>query len=94
MAQLVKRITLSALNNIEIERGIVLPAGSYAGYERQAGIEQIDRTFWREPEYKIEFTMDQLDRISTSNPANLLLSKVYDVTHFVRMGDLKITERL
>ena len=90
MAQLARRVTLSASNNIEIDRGVVLPAGSYAGIERQAGIELIDRTRWREPEYKIEFTADQLASIGASNTANLL-SVEYDVTQFVRLGQLTVT---
>ncbi len=89
MAQLVKRIILSAFNNIEIERGVVLPAGSYAGTEKQVGIELVDRTRWREPEYKIEFTADQLDSIGASNATNLL-PIAYDVTQFVRGGQLTI----
>ena len=91
MTQLVRRISLSAVDNIAIERGVVLPAGSYAGFERQAGIELADRTRWREPEYKIEFTADQLGRIGTSDATNLLPS-VYDVTQFVRWGQLTVTK--
>jgi hypothetical protein len=90
MAQLVRQIILSAVNNIEIERGVVLPRGSYAGIEKQAGIELVDRTRWREPEYKIEFTADQIDRIGESNTTNLL-PLAYDVTQFVRLGQLTVS---
>jgi hypothetical protein len=83
MTQLARRITLSAPNSIEIGRGIVLPAGSYAGIERQAGIELIDHTRWREPEYKIALTADQFASISASNATNLL-SIEYDVTQYVQ----------
>jgi hypothetical protein len=90
MAQLARRITLSAANNIEIERGIVLPPGSYDGIERQAGLEMVDRTRWSEPEYKIEITADQFARMGANN-AGQLLSIEYDVTKFVRWGQLTVT---
>lgn len=93
MAHLVRRITLSAQNSIEIERGVVLPAGNYAGFEGQVGVELVDRTRWREPEYKIEFTADQIERIRTSSTTNLLPT-VYDVTQFVRLGQLTVTKAL
>ena len=90
MAQLTRRITLSAASDIEIERGIVLPPGSYEGIERQAGLELIDRTRWNAPEYKIEITSDQLARLGAGS-ARQLLSTEYDVTKFVRWGQLTVT---
>jgi hypothetical protein len=84
MAQLARRITLSAPNNIEIGWGVVLPAGTYAGIERQMGIELIDRTCWSEPEFKIEFTADQLASFGATGTANML-SVEYDVTQLVRL---------
>lgn len=89
MAQLTRRITLSAANKVEIERGIVLPPGSYDGIERQAGLELVDRTRWSEPEYRIEMTADQLARIGANNTEQLL-SMEYDVTKFVRWGQLTV----
>jgi hypothetical protein len=91
MTHLVRRIILSASSDIEIERGVVLPAGNYAGFEGQVGVELVDRTRWREPEYKIEITADQIKRIGTSNATNLLPT-VYDVTQFVRLGVLTVTK--
>jgi hypothetical protein len=85
MTQLARRITLSATNNVEIDRGVVLPPGDYAGIERQSGLELIDRTRWSEPEFKIEFTADQLASFGAINIANML-SAEYDVTQLVRSG--------
>ncbi len=89
MTQLARRITLSAANDIEIGRDVILPAGSYAGIERQTGIELIDRTRWSAPEFKIEFTADQLASFGAINTANVL-SLEYDVTQLVRLGQLKV----
>jgi hypothetical protein len=90
MTRLARRVTFSAPNNIEIGRGVVLPAGSYAGIERQTGIELIDRTRWSEPEYKIALTADQLASFGAVNTANAL-SVECDVTQFVRLGQLTVT---
>ncbi len=89
MTQLVRRITLSAADKVEIERGIVLPPGSYDAIERQAGLELVDRTRWSEPEYRIEITADQLARMGAKN-GEQLLSMEYDVTKFVRWGQLTV----
>lgn len=89
MAQLARRVTLSASNKIEIDRGIILPPGSYDGIERQAGLEMLDRTRWSEPEYKIEITALQLATMGANKNGQLLPTE-FDVTKFVRAGQLTV----
>jgi hypothetical protein len=62
---------------VEIEPGIILPAGSYAGESREIGVPTLPgQTNWTRPDYLLEFTAKQLAAMGAKNTENLALNMI------------------
>ncbi len=81
---------LEATHAVELELNVVLPPGFYAGTEIRIGLETTSGVSWTKPEYTIELTADQLASIGVRISPNVTSAK-YDVTTFVRSGELTVT---
>ena len=68
-----------------------MPPGYHAAIEIRTGLETMSGDVsWTEPEYKIEFTADQLAKIGAKGAASRIFVR-HDVTKFVRLGQLTPT---
>jgi hypothetical protein len=80
-------ITLIASEKVEIEPDVVLLAGQYQGHAKQIGVYMLGgKLEWTAPEYKLSLDAKQLKELGV-DPGNLL-SVEYDVTKFVKSGQL------
>jgi hypothetical protein len=83
-------VQLIAAAPVELEPGIVMKAGTYTGEMKQLGLPTMGgQISWTAPEYKIEFDAQQLSHMGMVNVGNLM-SIEYDVTKFVRSGQIKV----
>lgn len=90
MAQRVQRagVTLTATCDIDLEPGVRLPPGTYAGIREQIGLETLEGVSWAKPSYSVELTGAQLANIAPTTAKRNVISTRYDVTRFVRSGDI------
>jgi hypothetical protein len=80
-------VRLSATHELAIDSGVTLPAGIYPGRKREIGLEKLAGVEWNAPEYWIDLKAEQLG--GPGKPQNLS-SASYDVTKFVRTGDMVV----
>ena len=73
---------------VELEPGVILPAGTYPGTEKQIGVDLLQGIQWTNPTYHLELSAADLESCGAKNTRNLL-SVEYDVTKFVRLGNIK-----
>jgi hypothetical protein len=83
------RISVTARDAVEIEGGLVLPAGLYPGTRTRIGVALGGGTSWTSPRYKIELTGRQLADIGVPN-ADHLVTIDFDVTPLVNSGKLRV----
>ncbi len=70
-------VRLAVTRPVEIKQGLVLPPGTYDGISRRTRVATQDGVTWTEPEYRVDVQKD-------------LMSLDYDVTKFVRAGDILV----
>jgi hypothetical protein len=86
-----RAVRLQATQTVELDQGVILPPGFYTGTEWSTGLETVSGgVSWTAPQYKIEFTPDQLAKMGARVALNLISSEI-DVTKFVRSGELTAT---
>jgi hypothetical protein len=84
-------VVIEATQAVQLDQGIVLPPGYYAAIETRSEFEAVSGDVsLKPPQYKIEFTREQLANLGARTALNLISMKV-DVTKFVRSGQLTIT---
>jgi len=85
----VTKITLEAVQAVELHRGVVLPPGSYPGIKAQTREAALDSGItWSPIRYRIELTAGQLASMGATVQPNQSSEEI-DVTEFVRSGLLK-----
>lgn len=82
-------VRLRAKESVEIEPGIIMPAGTYSGISKQLGVYLMNGLNWTTPEYRIEFQAAQLADMGMQNTANLI-SCEFDVTKFIRTKQIEV----
>jgi hypothetical protein len=81
-------VRLEALHDVELRRGLVLPAGFYDGTETYTRLAPIGSGRDRTPSrFEIKLTAEKLANMGAEIPPNRILT--IDVTTFVRLGVLK-----
>jgi hypothetical protein len=85
-----RTVTLVAKAQIEIEPGVILPAGSYNSMQKQIRLATLSGMSWTKPEYMVELSADQLVYMVAKNMENCI-SIEYDLTKFVRLGQIVIS---
>jgi hypothetical protein len=91
MAQQQPAIRLKVLENVELESGVVIPPGIYSGNTAQFSFDDLGRGVVDslEREHKLKLTADQIVSMAGKTSPNLL-SCEYDVTKFVRSGQILV----
>jgi hypothetical protein len=85
-------VQLTACEAIQLESALTLPAGVYTGEKKELGIALMDGHIqWTRPAYIIEFSAEELASMGMSDTGQLI-SVEYDVTKFVRLGQLRASE--
>jgi hypothetical protein len=74
---------------VELEAGVVLPAGSYNGTSKETGLQTDQGVSWTSPTYHIELTSDQLVALGAKN-VDHPVSTEYDLTKYVRSGEIEV----
>jgi hypothetical protein len=83
------KITLEAVQAVELSKGVVLPPGSYPGIKARAREDVLDSGItWSPIRYRIELTAEQLASMGATVQPNQSSEEI-DVTEFVRLGQLK-----
>lgn len=83
-------VTFNAPGPFELEPGIFLPAGIYHGTSTTLGFARMGQVEWTPPEYKIELSAAELERMGMSN-IGAVISIEYDITGAVKDGKLKLS---
>jgi hypothetical protein len=83
------RISVTAREAVEIESGLVLPAGTYPGMRTRIGVALGGRTSWTPPRYMIELTGLQLADMGVQNTDHSVTID-FDVTQLVNAGKLRV----
>ena len=78
-------------DDVKIEPEVVLPAGHYHGEEKQIGVNLLEGMNWTNPTYHLELSADDLESMGAKNIGRLV-SVTYDLTKFVRSGDIGVME--
>lgn len=87
-----KRVRLTAASPVELEAGVVLPAGSHIGISKEIGVPLLaGEIVWNLPTYAVEFSPDQLAAVGARNGIGNRVSLEYDVTIFVTAGLLVLS---
>jgi hypothetical protein len=91
MAQREKReqVHLAATEPVEIEPGVIIPAGTYAGIRVDTGLETHQGVSWAPPRYVLALTGEQVRSFGARVSANTS-SVEYDVSKHVRLGKLTV----
>ena len=80
-------VNLTVIREIDIEAGVTLVPGSYTGIATQLGFPRVDDIAWTAPEYAV-----QLDELQLRDMGSRYRrATTYDVTKFVRFGDINVT---
>jgi hypothetical protein len=83
------RITLVAVQDVDLHAGIVVPPGSYPGTKTRTRVSYLDGSVnWTPTRYRIELTAEQLASMGATVQPNQSSEEI-DVTEFVRLGRLK-----
>ena len=82
-----KIIDLTVVVPVEIEPGLEVPAGTYAGKKKT-----LRGQGSTEPRYILELTAAQLNALTAAQPSLNLISVEYDVTKFVKFGKIQDSE--
>ena len=86
MSQVQPVINLTVVVPVEIEPGLEVPAGTYTGKTTFRGQQN-----WTEPRYILELTAAQLNALAAAQPTPNLISVEYDVTKFVKLGQIVVS---
>ena len=84
-----RNVVLSATKEVELEPGVLLPAGFYDGVSNDVGVETSDGVSWTPQTYLVELTGAQLATIGAT-ATNDLVSTEFDVTEHVRSGRIEV----
>lgn len=74
---------------VEIEKGVMLPPGEYAGLMEQHGYDAMDGVSWASPKYKIELSADEWQEMGGKVERDLV-STVVDLTKFVKQRLIEV----
>lgn len=86
-----QRLRLTSSAAVELEPGLLLPAGTYTGESTEIGALMLDGEIsWTQPEFRMEFSAAELSAMGRKDTKNLLSMKI-TVTKFVRLGQLVIS---
>ena len=86
-----KAVRLKAASEVEIQHGWRLPAGVYPATLQQIVVPIMDGLKnWTAPEYFMDLTEDQISRFMGEKFNPNILYAEYDVTKFVRLGQLTV----
>ena len=80
-------IVFTVREPVELEKDVLLPAGSYSGKCKEVGMEGLSGVSWAPPRYLIELTAEQLASIGAKHALNLI-SVEYDVSKYVSSGQI------
>ncbi|KRR12395.1 hypothetical protein [Bradyrhizobium valentinum] len=83
-------VHLTARSSVELEAGVMMSPGRYVGQSKQLGVATLNGVSWTQPEYTIEFSGQQLAAMGAKNMSNVI-SIEYDVTKFVRLGQITLS---
>jgi hypothetical protein len=86
----IRPVQLTVVREVEIDKGIVLPPGHYAGTSKQIGMETLQGVSWTKPTYHLKLTAEELESMGAP-PDDRLISTVFDLTKFVRSGDISVS---
>jgi hypothetical protein len=82
-------VLFRAYDDIEIEPGVVLRSGIYAGKSKEVGFESVTEGIkWTKPQYLIELTAGQLTAMGVNYSARR--SAEHDITKLVRSGQISV----
>jgi hypothetical protein len=84
-----RKVSLTANAPVEIEAGVVLPAGTYTGEEKKLGVTAWGGQSWTKPRYMLPLTAEQLNAMGAKVSATL--TSHYDVTAFVKRGQILVS---
>ena len=84
------RLAQFAPEPIQIEPGVILPAGTYTATEGQTGVYLRGKLNWGNPDYHIELSAEQLAEMGVKTSQGLISAEI-PLTKFVRSGHLKVT---
>ena len=86
MGQVQSVIQLTVVMPVEIEPGLEVPVGTYLGKKKTLrGDGSTD------PRYILELTAAQLNALAAAQPSVNLISVEYDVTKFVKFGQILVS---
>ena len=85
-----RSVRLTAAAPVEIEPGIILPAGIYEGVEKRLGVPLMAGMSWTPPEYHLELSEVQLVAMG-AKPTPNMISTEYDLSKFVRLGQITVS---
>lgn len=80
-------VRLQASNDVEIQPGVILPAGLYEGTRKRLGVHFMGGLSWCAPEYLIELRASQLAEMGAS-VSGRTISIEFDVTKFVKANQI------
>lgn len=83
-------VCLTAGTSVELEPDVVMPPGNYRGQSKQLGMATLNGVSWTQPEYTVEFSGQQLAAMGMKNASNII-SIDYDITKYVRLGQITIS---
>ena len=86
-----RTVILTAADSVELEPGIIMPAGRYRGTSKRIGVRMLNGVSWTAPDYSIKFSRQKLAAMGMKNTQGVK-SIDWTVTEFVRDG--KIVVRL
>jgi hypothetical protein len=86
----IRPVQLTAVREVEIGKGVVLPPGHYAGTSKQIGLETYQGVSWTNPSYHLELSAEQFESMG-GRPSDRLISTEYDLTKFVSSGDISVS---
>ena len=86
MSQVHRLINLTVVVAVEIEPGLEVPAGTYAGKKKM--LREQGST---EPQYILELTAAQLNALAAAQPSANVILVEYDVTKFVKLGQIVVS---
>jgi len=74
---------------VEVEDGVMLPAGEYPGLMEQHGYDGLDGVSWAPPEYKIEVSAKKWGEMGGKVERDLV-STVIDLSRQVMSGKVEV----
>lgn len=77
-----RAITLVAIDEFEIARGVIVPAGQYDGWERKSTFSTMQSRKLANATYELEFSAEQLGGMDAMI-ARGIIKLTYDVTQLV-----------